>query len=355
MVETASDTSTRHLPTASEQINELRRVPDNTETSHILLNSLHTGRTASTERNNADTKKDTDAVKGDHDSVTLAQKTNQDVDALKQYLAHGGHFNDAQGRALGRRVVADLRKEHGDHAADRTADLEYAGGKKGAYPSLIVSTASDSDHISADVKALNNPNLSPADRAKILTEMDKSADSLIASAGKEGADAGKDLKDMAQESQLLKQDIAALASGKLTPEQEKVINAELASRDKLIGNQAKDLGNETWYAKDDTRAIQAGGDLEAVINSGMHSHSAKTMQQLGKLLDSYHNKDGKGTLDQVVHDRNEDIRLEPVYVRDNNENNKINQRVLELPDPFVTGDTSKGSTGKAVTADTVQT
>jgi len=251
---------------------------DTTDASHNLLASLNDSHQGSMQRNTADSKTDTQAMQGDNDSIDLAAKTGALSQAVKAYIASGGDFSDAKGQALGRQFIGALRHQRDDNSSDRTTDQQYSG-----------------------------VNGQP----------------------------GKDQKDAAAEAKVIDQDVAALASHKLTDAQTTVVSNDIASKVGLIQRELGDVPNEINYANHDTAANRAGANMEAVVRSAMHTHSGRTAHQLAGMIDAYHNDAGTGTLDTVVKDRKADLALEPGYIAANNADNANNNKaILEFTDPF---------------------
>jgi hypothetical protein len=148
--------------------------------------------------------------------------------------------------------------------------------------------------------------------------------------------AGKDQKDAVSESQVIAADAKALLDGKLTADQNNHLVADIASKAGLMQKELGDAANEIGYAKHDSAAIRAGADLEAVVRSTMHSHSAKSLHQLTGLLDNFHNAKGQGILDNVVSDRRADLALEPAYIDANTKDNTNNNvGIIEFTDPYI--------------------
>lgn len=310
---------------------------DTEQTSRQLLADVHYLHVKSFDRNKSDNAASVNlGLNSDKKGIALADQTMAQANTLQEYLDKGGNFSDAEGKKLGAQFISQLRRESDDHRHDRAGAREFVGRE---MPEPARQQAlKDAGSISDAAKKLADPSTSEQDRAKALEQIGNSAESIAKGLHDSTGKAGKDQKDALAESAVIAADVKALQGATLTPEQKVQLANDIASKAGLIKNELNDAPTEKIEIDHDTKALQSGAKLEALLRYAMAhpGHAEKTMAELKAGLGDLNNGEGTGVLEAVKIDRQQDSVTEPIYMAANSaDNDKNNAQIIEFTNPYV--------------------
>ena len=302
-------------------------------TSHTLLAEVHNLHVDSFNRNKSDNAASVAlGTNADKSGIALADKTIAQSAELQHYLAGGGNFKDAAGKEMGKQFLTQLHRETASHKADKAGAEEYVGEKLPENVRKMALVNADVAGQAARVSASGV--MGQHDSASFLDLTKTSTQELVKGLSEANCAPGKDQKDAISEGKVILGDVAALQGAKLTPEQKKMLFADISSKTRLIRNEMNDIPNEIGEIKHDNAAIASGGKLESLVRGAMSGRSGN-LDGLKSELAGLSRADGSGVLDAVKKDRNADAYNEQVYMKANLDDNKQNNaHIIEFSSPF---------------------